>query len=233
MYYKYVNYNLAKYPFTPLNNTLALHDKLFYIFSQVTPAPNNRAANSLSHDIQQRNIRSVKVNARVTMMTWMMECVANLFFMVIFFALSRKILFWTINMLFYYVIIPYAFLMNTSHNKDRIIDEGLEAVILNVLGKSNLRFACLPSFEQLLRSHGIITDAEYLDDQNVRHQESESTKSVHNRRQCWSSTPADEIKISSIATKQIGKQSNEDTGKLEIIDLEDGPNTSKIKFKPF
>ena len=36
-------------------------------------------------------------------------------------------------MLFFHIIIPYTFLMNTSYNKDRIINDGWETVLLNPL----------------------------------------------------------------------------------------------------
>ena len=37
-------------------------------------------------------------------------------------------------LIWYYVVLPNAYLMNTSHNKDRIIDDGLGAVLRNALG---------------------------------------------------------------------------------------------------
>ena len=37
------------------------------------------------------------------------------------------------TVLCYFVILPHTYLMNTSHNKDRIIDEGLTNTIRNAL----------------------------------------------------------------------------------------------------
>ena len=37
----------------------------------------------------------------------------------------------------YDVILPYAFLMNTSHNKSRVVALGWNNVILNILGINN------------------------------------------------------------------------------------------------
>ena len=113
-----------------------------YIFSQVTPAPNNRAANCLSAVNQERNIRSVEVNAEITMIIWIMESIANFCVMVGFIVASGKpyISNLTTVILWYYVILPYTFLMNTSYNKDRIINGGWKIVILNVLIKPYLYF---------------------------------------------------------------------------------------------
>ena len=121
-----------------------------YIFSQVTPTPNNRAANCLSAVNQERNIRSVKVNAEITMIIWIMESIANFCVVVGFIVASGKphISNLTIVILWYYVILPYTFLMNTSYNKDRIINDGWKIVILNVLIKPYLFFKNDSSVEQ-------------------------------------------------------------------------------------
>ena len=37
----------------------------------------------------------------------------------------------------YMIILPYAFLMNTSNNKNRVVEHGWKNVIMNVIGKSN------------------------------------------------------------------------------------------------
>ena len=119
-----------------------------YICSQVTPAPNNHAANSLSKVNQERNVRNVEVNAEITMVTWIMESVANICAIIGWIVTSGKPKFnnLTIVILCYYVILPYTFLMNTSYNKDRIIDTGWKVVILNIFIKP---YKCFVNFFEL------------------------------------------------------------------------------------
>ena len=119
-----------------------------YICSQVTPAPNNHAANSLSKVNQERNIRSVEVNATITMMTWIMESIANFCVMIGWIVSGGKPNFnnLTIVIIWYYIILPYTFLMNTSYNKDRIIDTSWKIVIINIFIKP---YKCFVNFFEL------------------------------------------------------------------------------------
>ena len=104
-----------------------------YLYSQVEPSPNNHAANSLAEDVQIRNIRKVKLNADVTFVIWILEWVANLTIYVgwifSFMGISLEL-----YVLWYYVILANTFLMNTSHNKNCILDDGLMNTIWNGLG---------------------------------------------------------------------------------------------------
>ena len=45
----------------------------------------------------------------------------------------------------YNLLLPYAFLMNTSHNKNRIIDNGWANVVGNIIGRSNPLIECFNS----------------------------------------------------------------------------------------
>ena len=42
----------------------------------------------------------------------------------------------SIMVFLYMVILPYAFLMNTSHNKNRIVEHGWKNVLNNILGRA-------------------------------------------------------------------------------------------------
>ena len=97
----------------------------------MTPAPNNRAANSLSKLNQIRNIRSVEVNSRVAMILWIIECVANISLAVMTAFQVDNVTKFSIAILCYHIILPYTFLMNTSDNKDRIAENGWRSVIFN------------------------------------------------------------------------------------------------------
>ena len=82
-----------------------------------------------------RNLRKLKVNADVTFAIWILEWVGT--FIIIFFwclDASRGInLIMEAVIVIFYVVLPHSYLMNTAHNKDRIIDEGLKNIIKNAL----------------------------------------------------------------------------------------------------
>ena len=97
------------------------------------PSPDNLAAVSLTRDTQARNARKVRINANVTFFIWILEWMANITtFIASFFALKFSI-FPEYALIWYYVVLPNTYLMNTSHNKDRIVDDGLGAVLRNAL----------------------------------------------------------------------------------------------------
>ena len=81
-----------------------------------------------------RNIRKVKVNANVTFIMWIFEWLANVLLSVAWFIFGLRrhgtglmVIGW------YYILLPNFFLMNTPHNKDRIIDDGFKNTIRNGL----------------------------------------------------------------------------------------------------
>ena len=95
----------------------------------------NHAVNSLAQEIQIRNSRKVAVNARIAAVLWSLEFVANfsvalLWIVVVGFSSATGL---TNAMVWFYVILPFTHLMNTSYNKDRIVDDGWKSVILNVV----------------------------------------------------------------------------------------------------
>ena len=101
----------------------------------------NHAANSLAEEIQFRNIRKVAVNARIAAVLCLLEFLAN--FSVVFIWIiivgSSSAGGLTNAITWYYVILPFTHLMNTSYNKDRVVDDGWKSVILNAV-KSICRY---------------------------------------------------------------------------------------------
>ena len=95
----------------------------------------NHAANSLAEEIQMRNIRKVAVNARIAAVLCLLEFLAN--FSVVFIWIiivgSSSAGGLTNAITWYYVILPFTHLMNTSYNKDRVVDDGWKSVILNAV----------------------------------------------------------------------------------------------------
>lgn len=82
-----------------------------------------------------RNLRKLKVNADVTFVIWILEWVGYVFIITAWaiVALFKINILLDVAIVVYYVMLPHSYLMNTSHNKERIIDEGLKNIIKNVL----------------------------------------------------------------------------------------------------
>ena len=104
-------------------------------FRQVTPSEDNAAARSLSEVNQRHNMKLVALNARVTFVVWILETIANISVLTLWMFVYGATSFGTLtnSMMWYYLIISYTFLMNTSYNKDRIIEDGWKIVIMNSL----------------------------------------------------------------------------------------------------
>ena len=85
-----------------------------------------------------RNLRKLKVNADVTCAVWMLEWVGNIFVMTLwsigaFQGADDRSLFLEGVIVVYVIVLPHCYLMNTAHNKDRVVDEGLMNIIRNAL----------------------------------------------------------------------------------------------------
>ena len=80
-----------------------------------------------------RNLKKLKVNADVTFVIWILEWVGYLLIIILWAigALLKVDILLDAIIVVYYVMLPHCYLMNTSHNKDRIIDEGLKSIIKN------------------------------------------------------------------------------------------------------
>ena len=102
---------------------------------QTRPVPENQAVLSLSYDIQERNIRKVAVNARVTSVLWLLEIVAMIWSTLqwVFINGTTNAGTLTNSMVWFYIMIPYTHLINIKYNKDRIVDNGWKRVILNAV----------------------------------------------------------------------------------------------------
>ena len=107
-----------------------------FLYRQVEPSENNRAANCLSEEIQIRNVRKVKVNAQVTFVIYILESVANFSIFVGWFFIFNKNTdsSLVLGIIWFHIILPYTFLMNTSHNKNLVLNDGWGNTIRNTLG---------------------------------------------------------------------------------------------------
>ena len=113
----------------------------FIIFSKIEPSENNRAARSLSKQTQNQNIRTMQVNSQVTAVITIFEAVFQCINMFVYAIIARRhagIVTLAPAMLLYFVILSYAFLMNTRYNKNRVVEEGWKNVLRNVIGCKNV-----------------------------------------------------------------------------------------------
>ena len=98
--------------------------------------PRNSAYLGLSEEHQKQSSRNIRVNAQVTAVITILEFLGGCVFMVgrvcrmpIAFGSFLGV---TLTMMLYFVVLPYAFLMNTRYNKNRILEEGWMNVLRNV-----------------------------------------------------------------------------------------------------
>ena len=134
------------------------------ISSQVQPSPTNLAANMLSDEARNRNLQKVKINAQIMFVIYVLECVANTSIYIVwaFVTGTSNQVTLGLALLWFHILLPYTFLMNTSHNKNRLIDEGWLNTIrntivhpkgLNINSKISLPKMSLTSFQRESRVH--------------------------------------------------------------------------------
>ena len=89
-------------------------------------------------DVKSNDMKKIMVNAQVTSIISFLELSTTVLYTVII-KLNKGTSFYSLiyAMAVYDVILPYAFLMNTSHNKSRVVSLGWNNVILNILGINN------------------------------------------------------------------------------------------------
>ena len=95
-----------------------------------------RASSKLHSTVNKENLKKVEVNAQVTAIVSLFEFLGNvshLFLLIYFKGTSYISLFHAISL--YHIVLPYSFLMNTSENKNRIIEKGWIIVFKNILGR--------------------------------------------------------------------------------------------------
>ena len=102
---------------------------------------------SLSEEFSKRSMRKLKVSAQVTAAITFLESFGNTFCVIMWLFVTKLLKyqrgksFFDLpdygplpqGMLLYFVILSYAFLMNTRHNRNRIRDNGWKNVLKNVL----------------------------------------------------------------------------------------------------
>ena len=84
-------------------------------------------------DAIEVNMRRVVVNAHVKAMISFLETVCSIVHVIILYNTIRTSYTTLLPIMSLYMIaLPYAFLMNTSHNKDRVVEHGWKQVFKNL-----------------------------------------------------------------------------------------------------
>ena len=115
-----------------MNSQLLLID----IYRQTNPK-RNRVASELSDDANLINKKKILVNSQITAMLSILESSSNVAFIILLWYFKGTTYFSLILPLsIYAVILPYSFLMNTSDNKNRIVEVGWKNVFRNLFRPS-------------------------------------------------------------------------------------------------
>ena len=142
---------------------------IFFYCRQVEPSPDNLAANSLASDIQIRNVRKVKVSAKVTLAIWVLETIS---FAVLFFTKNiyhNYELLKTFSVLLLHVVIPFVFLANSSENRERLADVRFLNIIQNTLGiRPKNAIQSDPTIPTVAHSVGFKSTKEMMSDEEVK-----------------------------------------------------------------
>ena len=91
---------------------------------------------SVNHNTNDLKMKRLNVNAQVTAFSCILELVGNVTFVIhIIITGGPSFSSFVIGQIQYMIALPYAFLMNTSHNKNRIVEHGWMNVLRNVCGR--------------------------------------------------------------------------------------------------
>ena len=81
-------------------------------------------------------MKRMKVNAQVTAITAILESIGNVTYVIHTLFTGPRFSAMIHGQVTYMIVLPYVFLMNTSHNKNRIVEHGWKNVLRNIIGRS-------------------------------------------------------------------------------------------------
>ena len=135
---RYVSTYIRLFNITVLPSNCVVDNQFTYTiaFSKIDPRKSKIAAKNLSETVNETNMRKLKVNAQVTAMTSIIEALGNILQWSIWIFITKFAGYGTLiqSILLYFVALPYVFLMNTSQNKERVIESGWFNVLKNAFG---------------------------------------------------------------------------------------------------
>ena len=97
---------------------------------------NKNKIKTLNKEANQKDMKKLFVNAQVTATISLIEMGTNVLHTTLL-KYYRGTNFYNLlqSMIVYDIVLPYAFLMNTSHNKKRIVESGWKNVLKNIMGQ--------------------------------------------------------------------------------------------------
>ena len=110
----------------------------FYFCRNLSPLTNKTRAKSVNEETLRNDMRTLLINAQVKAMIALLETVSNIVSIIMLWFTVRAS-FGTLLQLMtlYLVVLPYASLMNTSDNKERVITNGWKSVFRNLLWRKS------------------------------------------------------------------------------------------------
>lgn len=104
-------------------------------FRKILPRNNNISSKALSKESNNINRKKIKVNSQITAMISFLEVAVQIFYFILLGFVIKKTTFGTLitAMMLYLIILPYSFLMNTSNNKNRVVEVGWRAIFKNIM----------------------------------------------------------------------------------------------------
>ena len=107
---------------------------IIFFCRKISPSANRVASELLSNEANMINSKKLLVSAQITAMISLLESISNIASAIILFLIIRSTFFtMLLSMIVYLVILPNAFLMNTSDNKHRVVEVGWKNIFLNVI----------------------------------------------------------------------------------------------------
>ena len=120
------------YKYFKINNTY------FYNFRQISPSTNKAVCDRLSAEANNLNLKKVQVNSQITALISFLEVCGAIVGLILVYTLAdyniTGIVVILNNLLFYFIVLPSTFLLNTSDNKTRIIEDGWNNVLRSLFG---------------------------------------------------------------------------------------------------
>ena len=142
---------------------------IFFRYRLVVPSPDNLAANSLASDIQERDVRKVKISAKVTLAIWVLETISFAVLFVTKHIYQNYELLSTVSILLLHLVIPFIFLANSSENRERLADVRFLNGIQNTIGihhQNEIRLS--PMVPTIAYTVGFKSTKEMMSEKEVR-----------------------------------------------------------------
>jgi hypothetical protein len=114
------------------------HQNIISLYRHINRPKDNGPSHVPGGENSNMDIKRVHVNSQVTAIICLLEVLGNLTTAVLALITKPHNLVRFIHLgIFYLIILPHVFIMNTSHNKNRIIEYGWKNVLLNLVGWQN------------------------------------------------------------------------------------------------